>query len=44
LGDERAGGLKYSFAAFTQKAAQWFVVGKLAAQWELEGLLHRPAF
>lgn len=36
--------MKYSLAAFMQKAAQCFVVEKLAAQHELEGLLYRPAF
>lgn len=36
--------MKYGFAASKQKAAQFFVVDKLPALCELEGLLYRPAF
>lgn len=42
--DGREGGVKYGFAAFMQKSAQWFVLEKLAAQCELEGILYRTAF
>lgn len=33
--DGRGRGVKYKFAAFMQKSAQWFVIEKLAAQCEL---------